>query len=273
MLASLLTQNIQDSNSQDAKLEPLNWWVTSRWLCSLLHSVYDATLQFHHEEYVLLDQKLYISRDDAPQFLSPAFLADNVSPFTVFPNKMPRALPCLQTLSHQTNFLLILFLSHSQLSDASGRCLLNWKRLSPLFPHYLFCLSPSHTPMSSPILVSTGEQESVWLAPLNQRLHRALARQSRTTLIDVEQKKEGRGRGGNRDLWRETSILWCKGLWNYTYCKIIIVCNSFFSGADICPALLSTGGERDKVNFNLPLFFTQLDSKLSKSRTTFPPVE
>lgn len=131
------------------------------------------------------------------------FLADNVYSFTVFPNKMPGALPCLQTLSHQANFLLILFLSHSQLLVALGRCLLNWKRLSPLFSHYPFCLSLSHSPMSSPILVSTGERESIWLAPLNQRLHCALTRQSRTTLIEVEQKKRGERAGQRETYWEK----------------------------------------------------------------------
>lgn len=51
----------------------------------------------------------FISGNDAPQFMRITFLADNVSSFTVFPNKMPGALPCLQTLSHQANILLILF--------------------------------------------------------------------------------------------------------------------------------------------------------------------
>lgn len=83
------------------------------------------------------------------------------------------------------------------------RKMFSWIEKGSLTPHYPFCLalclslslSPS---LSSPILVSTGERESIWLAPLNQRLHCVLARQSRTTLIEVEQKKRGSERRGVR---------------------------------------------------------------------------
>lgn len=167
------------------------------WSCDLVFTlgIMDATLPFHIEELVFRDQKLHISTNDTPQFLRLPFLADNVYSFTAFPNTMPGALPCLQTLSHWANFLLILFPSHSQLSVALGRCLLNWgrKKKAPSSLFSLPFLSVSRSLMSSPILVSTGKWESVWLPPLNQRLHCARTRQSRTTLIEVEQKKRGGG--------------------------------------------------------------------------------
>lgn len=167
----------------------------------------DATFR-SHMELVLQDQKLYISGNGAPHFLRHPFLADNVYSFTTFPNNKPGALPCLQTLSHWANFLLILFLSHSQLSAATGRCLLNWnKRLGPRIPRCAF--APSLSLMSSLIIVQTGKWESIWLAPLNQRQHCARSRQSRTTLIEVEQKKRGGGCIGKRDLSGETSRLGC----------------------------------------------------------------
>lgn len=167
----------------------------------------DATFPFHME-LVLQDQKLYLSGNGAPQFLRHPFLADNIYSFTTFPNNKPGALPCLQTLSHWANFLLILFLSHSQLSAATGRCLLNWnKRLGPRFPHYAF--SPSLSLMSSLIIVYTGKWESVWLAPLNQRRHCARTSAVKDDSNRGRTKEKGRGCIGKRDLSRETSRLGC----------------------------------------------------------------
>lgn len=125
--------------------------------------IVDATLPFHIEELVFRDQKLHISTNDTLQFLRLPFLADNVYSFTAFPNTMPGALPCLQTLSHWANFLLILFPSHSQLSVALGRCLLNWgkkkekKRCPPLFSHYPFF--PSLAPSCPLLFLSQQESE------------------------------------------------------------------------------------------------------------------
>ena len=55
-----------------------------------------------------------ISENAVPQFVRVSFLADNDFSFNVFPNEKPQALPSLQMLSHHANFLLMLFLSHSQ---------------------------------------------------------------------------------------------------------------------------------------------------------------
>lgn len=110
--------------------------------------------------------------------------------------------PCLQMLSHQANFLLILPPSLYRLFVASGRRLLNWKRLSSPFSRSFLTRS-----LPCPLLfLSQQESEGASrLAPLNQRLHSALALQSRTTLIEVEQKK--RSEEGTPDPWRETSVV------------------------------------------------------------------
>lgn len=143
------------------------------------------------------DRKLCISRNDVTQFLRLPFLADNVYPFTAFPNTKPGALPCLQTLSHWANFLLILFLSHSELSVALGRCLLNWKKApTSLFslPFLSVSLPLSHVHILSHSCLNRKVGERVWLAPRNQRLHCACTQQSRTTLNRGRTKEKGRGK-------------------------------------------------------------------------------
>lgn len=202
-----------------------------------------VTFVFHIALQVFEDQKLYISRNYAPQFLRLSFLADNVYPFNIFPNKMPGALPCLQTLSHQAKFLLILFLSHSQVFLALGRCLLNWKGRSPLF----FTSPPlplSHSPMSSSILVSTGEHLTG-----SSQLKAALCTHSavKDNSNRGRTKEKGRGKGGKN--------------YYYTYCKIITLCNSFCSGANSCPAPLSTSGEWDRKYISICVHFAYLTAQ------------
>lgn len=148
----------------------------------------------------------FISRDhDAPQFLRLSFLADNVYPFTVFPNKMPRALPCLQTLSHQANFPLILFLSHSQLFRGFRKMFAELKKgLSPLFSHYPFSVS-----------LFLARSHVLSYSCLNGRARERLtgssqpkaALRARSAVKDNSNrgrtKEEGRGRGGGRETYGE----------------------------------------------------------------------
>lgn len=169
-------------------------------------------MPFHIEELVFRDQKLHISTNDTLQFLRLPFLADNVYSFTAFPNTMPGALPCLQTLSHWANFLLILFPSHSQLSVALGRCLLNWGKKKAL----LSFLTTLSFRLSLPHVLS--------YSCLNRKVRERLTASSQpkaalcthSTVKDNSNrgrtKEEGRGSVGKRDLSRETSMLWRKGL-------------------------------------------------------------
>lgn len=172
--------------------------------------IMDATLPFHIEELVFRDQKLYISRNDTPQFLRLPFLADNVYSFTAFPNTMPGALPCLQTLSHRANFLLILFPSHSQLSVAEMFAELGKKgALLSFLTTLSFRLSLPHVLSYSCLNRKVRERLTVSSQPKAALCAHSTVKDNSNS---GRTKEEGRGSVRKRDLSRETSMLWRKGL-------------------------------------------------------------
>lgn len=161
-----------------------------------------------------------------------------------------------QTPSHQTNFLLILLVSHSLLFAALGRCLLAILSVSLATQCPLLFLSQQESERAFDWLLSTKA------APCAHSAVKDNSNRGRT-------KEKGSGRGEERETYREKDAR-CggKGLWNYTYCKIIIVHNSFFNCADFCPPPLSTGVERGRKEISIYVCFAYHSSIGSLQRAT-----